>query len=64
MAKPSINRLIVKPTCAGATRSVAAVAVSAGRLISISKDGSATRNPSSRVKAMEAGGMRMQISSI
>jgi hypothetical protein len=58
-----MNRLIVKPTCAGATRSVAPVAVSAGRLMSIPNDGSATRNPRSRVKAVEVGGIRTRISS-
>src|SRR5258706_11978064 len=53
-----MKRLIIKPACAGATRREAAVSVMAGRLISMAKDGSALRKLISRVKAMEAGGIR------
>jgi hypothetical protein len=35
------------------------VAVDAGRLMSMPKDGNATRKLNSKVKAMEAGGTRM-----
>src|SRR5258708_37736611 len=58
-AKPSIKRLIIRPACAGATWNAAPVAVSAGRLMSMPKDGWATRKLNSKVKAMEAGGTRM-----
>jgi hypothetical protein len=53
-----MKRLIIKPACAGATRREAAVSVMAGRLISMAKDGRALRKLISRVKAMEAGGIR------
>jgi hypothetical protein len=46
------------PACAGATPSAAPVAVRAGRLMSMPNDGSATRRLNSKVKAMEAGGIR------
>jgi hypothetical protein len=52
-----MKRLIIKPTCAGATRSAAPVAVRAGRLMSMPKDGRATRKLIRKVKAIEAGGM-------
>jgi hypothetical protein len=58
VAKPSMDRLIINPTRAGATRNVAPMVVRAGRLISMPKDGNATRNPNSKVKLVEAGGMR------
>jgi hypothetical protein len=57
-AKPSIKRLIIKPACAGPTWSAAPMAVSAGRLMSMPKDGKATRKLNSKLKAMEAGGTR------
>src|ERR1700730_2100516 len=52
-----MKRLIIKPARAGATRREAAVSVMAGRRISMAKDGRALRKLS-RVKAMEAGGIR------
>src|SRR4030088_1044916 len=59
MAKPTMKRVIIKPARAGVTRSAAPVSVRAGRLMSMPKDGSATRKLNSTVKAMEAGEMRM-----
>src|ERR1700681_1774631 len=49
---------MIKPACAGATRREAAVSVMVGRLISMAKDGRALRKLISRVKAMEARGIR------
>src|ERR1700682_977385 len=54
-----MKRLIIKPAWAGATRSAAPMAVSAGRLMSMPNDGRATRKLNSKVKAMEAGGTSM-----
>jgi hypothetical protein len=46
------------PACGGATPSAAPVAVRAGRLMSMPNDGRATSRLNSKVKAMEAGGIR------
>jgi hypothetical protein len=50
-----MNAPIVKPTFDGLTRSVAAVADSAGRLISIPEYGTAARPPSNKVNLADAG---------
>src|SRR5260370_41537480 len=59
-----MKRLIIRPACAGATPSAAPMAVSAGRLMSMPKDGRATRKLNSKVKAMEAGGTRTRRTSL
>jgi hypothetical protein len=56
-----MKRLIVMPACAGATPSAAPVAVGAGRLMSMPKDGRATRRLNSKVKAMEEGGIFVSV---
>ena len=50
-----MKALIVRPTSEGLTPSVAPVAASAGKLISMPEYGTAARKPSSSVKAKEAG---------
>jgi hypothetical protein len=50
-----MKALMVSPTSEGFTPSVAPVAASAGKLISIPEYGTAARKPSSSVKAKEAG---------
>jgi hypothetical protein len=50
-----MKALIVKPTSEELTPSVAPVAASAGKLISMPEYGTAARKPSSSVKEKEAG---------
>jgi hypothetical protein len=50
-----MNALMVRPTSEGLTASVAPVAASAGKLISMPEYGTAARKPSSNLKAKEAG---------
>jgi hypothetical protein len=58
-----MKRLIIMPAYAGATPSAAPVVVRAGRLMSMAKDGRATRRLNSKVKAVEAGGIHTSRSS-
>ncbi len=54
-ARLSMKALIVRPTSEALTPSVAPVAASAGKLISMPEYGTAARKPSSSVKAKEVG---------
>jgi hypothetical protein len=54
-ARLSMKALIVSPTSEGLTPSVAPVAASAGKLISMPEYSTAARKPSGSVKAKEVG---------
>jgi hypothetical protein len=54
-ARESMKRLMEKPASDGRAPSAAPMAARAGRLMSMPKDGTEARRPSSKVKAKEVG---------
>ena len=64
IAKPIMKRLIVSPARPALTPSAVPIEPSAGKFMSMPKDGSATSAPSNSVKAVELGRMCMSNTSL